>query len=197
MEINKSIIIEDVKLQEEVYKGCTTLEKVVLLNVKELPDGCFEGCTSLVSIELPLDLESIGSGVFYECSSLKEITIPSTVEEMGLSVFFGCTSLHKIRMSSKLLSSLDINIDHTQVIDYTFSDGIREGIFSLSLDKTTLLYVHDVEAKVIDVDVSLTVISQDAFINCDQLKEIIVSEGTIIEELYFDEERAVKITYRN
>lgn len=89
---------------------------------------------------------------------------------------------------------MDINIDHTQNIEYIFIDGIRKGIFTLSLDETTLLYVHDTNVEVVELEPTITLVSQDAFIHTEKLKEIIVSVNTVIEELYFDVDRTIKIT---
>lgn len=195
LDVEKMIFSSSIAtIEEEACKDCTKLKEVEFSVIKELPDGCFEGCTSLQNMVLPDGLESIGSGVFYECSALSSIYIPVTVEEMGLSVFFGCISLQQVSMSSKLLSSMDINIDHTQNIEYIFIDGIRKGIFTLSLDETTLLYVHDTNVEVVELEPTITLVSQDAFIHTEKLKEIIVSVNTVIEELYFDVDRTIKIT---
>lgn len=36
----------------------------------------FKGCSSILKVELPLNLEGIGEGAFYMCSSLESLTIP-------------------------------------------------------------------------------------------------------------------------
>ena len=41
--------------------------------VREIYDGAFRDCTSLVSVKIPDTVENVGVGVFYGCSSLKSI----------------------------------------------------------------------------------------------------------------------------
>jgi hypothetical protein len=70
--------------------------------VKDLPDECFYGCSSLSSIIFPGQIESIGNECFYECSNLQSIEIPISVREINpnqwyeYSCFEGCNSLQNM-----------------------------------------------------------------------------------------------------
>ena len=53
-----------------------------------LPDGAFQGRTSLVSVACPSSLVSIGVGAFVGCSSLVSIDLPATLTSMGKCALF-------------------------------------------------------------------------------------------------------------
>jgi len=52
-----------------------------------------DGCSSLVTIELSNNIESIGAYAFANCSTLPEIRIPISVEQIGSHAFVGCSAL--------------------------------------------------------------------------------------------------------
>ena len=53
----------------------------------QLPNGLFQGCTSLSNVKLPSGLTSIGETAFQNTTSLKTIDIPSSVNSIGDSAF--------------------------------------------------------------------------------------------------------------
>lgn len=74
------------------------------LPVIGIANNAFNGCTTLVSVSLPSNLESIGASTFNGCSSLINITIPASVTSIGNNAFSGCTKLGTVtilRTSSK------------------------------------------------------------------------------------------------
>ncbi len=107
------IIGKGITLIEEFYNGFSKM----LSNPKEITKIVFEensqltsigyafyGCSSLVSIEIPSSVTSIGVGAFYGCSSLVSIEIPSSVTSIGDGAFAGCSSLASIVIPSSVTS---------------------------------------------------------------------------------------------
>lgn len=99
-----SIISETIK-EAEVWTSempnfarCASIEKVSGFKIESIRDDCFEGCTSLKT----LDFDSIGGKIGYEafknCKSLKEINLDA-VSSIGVSAFAGCTSLSSVKIT--------------------------------------------------------------------------------------------------
>ena len=56
----------------------------------------FNGCSDLVSVNLPNTIASIGDGTFFNCTGLLSVVIPDTVSSIGKYAFYGCKSLTAI-----------------------------------------------------------------------------------------------------
>lgn len=70
-----------------LFKGNTNLVAVSLgMNVKEIPQGAFEGCTSLKEILCPA-VSEISANAFKDCTSLSKFNIPYDVTAVGATAF--------------------------------------------------------------------------------------------------------------
>lgn len=70
------------------------LEEIVWpQNLKIIGDNVFEGCTSLISINIPDGVTSIGSNAFLMCSNLSSVNIPNTVISIGNAAFWDTNGL--------------------------------------------------------------------------------------------------------
>ena len=85
--------------------SCVALTSVRLpLNIEQLGDTCFEGCSGLTDMDMSslLRVRKIPNGFMQFCSRLTSFKFPPHVERFGGNVFEGCTSLSKVDMSSLL-----------------------------------------------------------------------------------------------
>ena len=57
--------------------------------------------SSLISINIPDSVTSIGASAFYNCSGLTSINIPDNVTSIGSSAFAGCSSLTSINSGQR------------------------------------------------------------------------------------------------
>jgi hypothetical protein len=95
----------------------------------EIPDYAFYtniggiGKSSLVSLILPLKLNSIRKLAFSKCSGLSEMYIPKSVKIIESQAFDGCTGLKKIMVSNRIPVPLTFN-------------GYDQSVFS-NIDKNT------------------------------------------------------------
>ena len=95
-------------LSKYMFKDCISLFTIDLTNVapivKEIPDGCFYGCTNLQSYDsttktgLILNANSsqvarIGAFAFKGCSSITSFLLPESLVEIGAGAFQDCTGL--------------------------------------------------------------------------------------------------------
>lgn len=93
----KKVVIKDngISLGSETFKNCTSLSEVDLPEISNIPEGCFEGCTSLENIETTA--HEISRNAFKDCIKLKTITIKSFIHPfVRENAFVGCTSLDNV-----------------------------------------------------------------------------------------------------
>ena len=64
--------------------------------INSLYFGCFNNCSLLSSIHLPINLMVIDRQCFYNCVNLNSIVLPKSLKEIDESCFKKCTSLHRI-----------------------------------------------------------------------------------------------------
>ena len=86
-----------------VFQGCTSLIEL------EIPEGwtrieksSFAMCSNLRSVHLPESLTFVDGSSFSECTSLSEINIPEGVTEIGIGAFSKCSSLTHIELPVSL-----------------------------------------------------------------------------------------------
>ena len=81
------------------FMGCTSLVQVELPDtLTSLGDGTFQNCTALSTVELPATTETLGDKCFSNCTSMTSIIVPSTVTTIARNCFRGCTSLATVIM---------------------------------------------------------------------------------------------------
>lgn len=77
-----------------------------------IADEAFIGCQSLVDVQIPEGVTSIGTGAFFNCENLTSVTFPSSLTSIGTSAFQQCWKL----------TSVDIPEGVTSIAGYAFKD---------------------------------------------------------------------------
>ena len=96
-EIEGTSALELTSLGSGVFRGCSSLEKVINLpSVTSIGDNCFNGCESLSDVSGFVNVTTIGSNAFTQCNSLEDLFGLSSVSTIGSYAFSGCSSLKKI-----------------------------------------------------------------------------------------------------
>jgi len=75
------------------FKDAANLEEVNFLSNSELdsiPINIFEGCSSLITINLPNTIKNISDYAFKNCNSLNTISLPELLTNIPMSMFEGC-----------------------------------------------------------------------------------------------------------
>ena len=77
-------------------------------DIQYIEFGAFVGCTSLTSINIPINpsYTHIKSGTFMDCTSLSSITIPANITNIDIDAFSGCTSLTSMIFKGKTLEEV-------------------------------------------------------------------------------------------
>lgn len=100
--ITKIIINNGVSsIGEFAFYRCTSAERIdIPRSVAVFGDLAFQDCWSLDSIPTP-GVEEIGMGCFSGCKSLKSLQLPWFLKRIGTSITEGCISLEEITVESE------------------------------------------------------------------------------------------------
>ena len=179
------------------FENCTSLISVTFEEDSQLTiieDRAFYGCTSLINIEIPNSVTSIGGfilgGAFSGCTSLTSVTFEenSRLTALGMSMFCGCTSLTSIEIpntvtsiplsafsSCKSLTSIEIPSGVTSIGISAFyscssltSIEIPSGVTSIGDGA----FSGCTSLTSIEIPNSVTSIDEDTFRNCTSLTSI-------------------------
>ena len=160
-----------INIYGSAFKNCTKLKNVKMYGWKinyneKMMDSQFAGCTSLISVSLPDNLDCIPNSAFANCENLRYITtwsfqnqaaiiFPKTVKIIAKNAFSGCKSL------TNLLKNRDINMpDAIEKVD--------EGAFSNCTGLISISFPHPANRVIIAYT--------NSFEKCTNLKHIKLSE---------------------
>jgi len=111
------------------------------LEVREIAESAFAGCTELTSIVIPNTIKKISVGAFSLCSSLTEINIPASVTHIDSGAFYesGISAIN-VDSANESYSSLDgvlFDKDKTELLKYpTCKSGssytVPEGVVTIA-----------------------------------------------------------------
>lgn len=139
-------------LGKDVFKGDISLtETDVPDTVADEEFAPFDGCVSLIRANIPSSVLRVGENAFKNCEKLVSVTIPSGVESIGAYAFYGCGTLEFENIRFDELTSIGA---------YAFA-GCK--------------LLHAVKAENIDT------IGDNAFAECDDLKEITLIDKKVSE----------------
>lgn len=149
--------------------GTTLAECIIESPVSAIGKACFEYCDNLRKVTLPEGLKQIEEDAFLYCSKLREINLPESVKFIGTEAFMACSQLNNIHLSDSLTSlgtyafygcSSLTNV-HIPSSLTTLSNSVFRG--------TGLRYIH--------IPSNITTIEPGAFMSCQQLQGVRLSEG--------------------
>ena len=102
--INFPLRLSSIGYNGRVFSGCTSLTSITVPEgVTRLPDRAFS-YSSLVDIQLPTTLTTIGSSAFSSIQTLREITVPAHVTSIGDNAFGSCVMLKDVQLPDGLTS---------------------------------------------------------------------------------------------
>ena len=85
------------EIDDDAFKGTDITSVVIQRGVERIGESAFEGCSSLKSVSLPMDMKGIAEDAFSNCVSLQEIDLPR-MDYIGSSAFTGCSSLKSVKI---------------------------------------------------------------------------------------------------
>ena len=125
---------------QNTFKGCSSIEKVLLNSGKNFTTGngtaeneqvyyilpsMFEDCTSLSDIEIPGWVTEIKTKAFKNCTSLTRLTVPASVTTIADDAFDGCTLtiVGTVGSAAETFANAHDNITFEEYDPYTAIEG--------------------------------------------------------------------------
>ena len=154
-------------IDEGAFKNDVRLSSISLpIDLRDIPDECFMGCTSLASISLPTQLRTIGVSAFKGCTSLSSLALPNIYfYSIGAEAFMNCTSLAiDLVISDSVTSCGKGAFKNTGITDFTFTMGMNNIPDECFMDCDSLT--------VISIPLWVETIGYDAFNGCDRIRRV-------------------------
>ncbi len=135
------------KITVGAFKSSSIESIIIGNNIESIEYGAFEKCYSLTQVKFGNGLKTIGGAAFRECWGIESIEIPENVEAIQANAFYYCRNLKTI----------------------TLKNGLK------TIGPTSFANCHKLEK--IKIPGSVSVVEKEAFIHCVELQEVIIEEG--------------------
>lgn len=161
-------------------------EEIVTIpeTVTKIGEKAFAENKSISKVMIPETVIAMGDNAFKNCDNLVDINLPDSLNKMGTGCFQGCVSLNKIEWSKQLKEIPDYTFMRSGLTEFNFInyqiEKIGKGAFSNSLIKK--VWMSDTVKELGDM----------AFMYCDQLKEIKISENVRVLPESFCQSTSIK-----
>ena len=130
----------------------------------------FDGCTSLIKIEIPEGVTTIPAYAFNNATYLEEVVFPSTLTTIGNYAFYGCTGLKELNLPDSL----------TAIPAYCFYNCTGLSVLSLPANVTSIgnyAFYGCLGLRVINMNENLKSIGNYAFCGCDGVLSLVLNDG--------------------
>lgn len=181
----EEIILNDSisEIRAYTFASCRNLKEITIPDaVESIGEGAFSNCTSLEKVHLGDKLYTIGIRAF-ENTKVKELYLGDSISYTS-GAFAGCNTLEKFVISEEngYYMDGDALCYHFELDEEIFGEDIPEDIFeNLAISFNYVDYYLITSDKMsYTVPENISHISDYAFYNCRQIKEIILTRNTDI-----------------
>lgn len=170
-------------LPDSAFRSCTSLVHIDLpRSLRTIGDQAFRFCAYLTEIHIPESVRSIGASAFLNCYRLADITLGEGLEEIGSYAFNNCDSLRTMHLPSSLRSvgtSIFHNCDslcHVEMSEDAPFFRIEDNLL-FSKDGTQLLQQLAEDRDVLLVPSTVTSIGYGCSLNKKRLRAVVIPQG--------------------
>ena len=161
------------------FTKCTSLESITIPdNVQSICASAFSGATALTSINLPANLKTIYSSAFSGCTSLKAVNFNAGSSGIALQqkAFENCTSLESFDFAKigNLNNQGSIFLNCTSLKKVEIGNNVTNAGSANLFDGCT-----GIETVVFDPGNANAYLGGYAFRNCTSLKSVIIGEKVV------------------
>ena len=166
------------KIDIQAFKDCINLNEInISTSVTSIGSNSFSGCVALTEITIPGNLTSIGTSAFSGCTGLKKVILAEGVTSIGQTAFSGCTGLTDITIPKSVTTiGTQIFANCTNLIKLT-TGFLPAGSGSSGGSAVVTIFSDLKEVTLMN---NITSIPNNAFRDCSNLTEIILSEETTL-----------------
>ena len=173
-----------VAIGEGAFEANDTVVSVKLpIGVQTIEAAAFRGCGALTSVEWPSHLTSIEDNAFSDCVSLTSVHLPSDLDAIGKDVFAGCSALSRITVDESNASFASdgqvlTSKDGTHLYLAAAAGGMQEFVGNKSLVSIApyAFAGHKTLSRVVLTD-SVTDIGAYALSDCPTLTSVSLGNG--------------------
>ena len=158
------------KIRSGAFQNCSKLKEFKLPKLQELESSTFEGCKSLISLEIPESITTLPKAFAQGCSSLKNVVLPKTLKTIENRALCKCESL----------TSLEIPEGITDLPSYFVAgcSSLKNVVLPKSLNYVGWGAFQECSSlERIDLPNTLENIQPNAFASCTSLKYFRLPEG--------------------
>jgi len=150
------------------------MELFIAPGTTEIEDGLYCEREDIDTLVLPDSLERIGAEAFSGCVNLRALICPPSLSEIGPAAFMGCSSLRRAVLSEA----------QTEISDGCFleCESLNELRFSSKLKSVGSLALQGTALETFNAPISLGFIGEQAFWDCNKLREANVPNHSCIIE---------------
>ena len=88
---------------KHAFEGCASIIAVQLPeSVTKIHGYAFHRCGALESVEVPGAVVEIGYAAFADCGALRSLTLPGSLKSIGTDAFYGCKALQSLEVPSSV-----------------------------------------------------------------------------------------------
>lgn len=170
-------------IEKEAFSNCKSLVGIEIPNsVTSIGTDVFKNCSSLnhVVFENGSQLSKIENNIFYGCRALAEIEIPDSVTNIGTYAFSNCTGLTKLTVAVHTTFSQFAFDGCTNIEEIYFSVGTGTMTnYTTTTIKNTPWYISASSVKRVVIQEGVTNIGNYAFLGCTALTDVIIPDSLI------------------
>lgn len=169
------------EINRSAFRGTTDITEITLNpSVKKIGNNAFNGCTSLISINDWDSVDTISDGAFSGCENLGKISLPNNLVTIGSNAFYNCVNMYmNTNIHNKIKSIGSYAFYNCKKFKYCNDDGIKQ---TLNLGNITIInsyaFYKCSELEHITLNNDIKTISNSAFEQCTNLKEVYISESS-------------------
>ena len=157
------VLVKNETSSSSVYSSMIT--KIHLGNNVCIGQNAFNYCSSLETINIPIDITDIGQNAFGHCISLKHIALPAGTTTISSNEFFSCFSLSSISLPLSIQKLNESCFENCIAIRYiVLPDGLADvGQYAFKGCRllTSMTFPHTIHQ-----------IDDNVFLECDSIDKV-------------------------
>lgn len=168
--------------------------------IAEIPENCFQNCSSLEEVNISDGLQTIGMGAF-SGSGVRHIKLPNGVTKIGYGAFYNCQHLMDINLPESIESVSYDSFENTWFLKHIeadeygckYAEGILlgytgEGITKVKIKDGTRAIAGEAfenaeNIKEVFIPRSVKTMGASTFLLCFNLEQVVFEEGIQIKKI--------------